>query len=346
MLRAIRSPHVRPRLIGYSVTTAASAVNTPNVGIHEATFTNADNDNELDAALVHPFSRVPVHVASPGVGIGDGGTAYITADPTISALSATSISGAGAADVGQIMNLILGHDSADTNRTGANVRENLHPVYGSFRRGRIITGQVSGTGAVSIGGSSFTATKNGTGDYTINFDVPFARTPVAVVTVKGTSEGASARVESISAGSMNILAFDAANSASSEVVNFIVLGADSADEYAMQRGGVIRTRGLDPRLLSFHVSALATTPVLDVGDGDASITDNGVGDITLTYTNAFAREPIVIATSGGATDAWASVSSSSSTAARIELTDATASGLGDPSDLHVLVLGFDNADEF
>ena len=48
--------------------------------------------------------------------------------------------------------------------------------------------------------------------------------------------------------------------------------------------------------MAFKILDTAGTPTLSIGSQDGTITDNGVGDYTVTFARAFEREPVVMAT--------------------------------------------------
>jgi len=342
MLRTIKTPHLRPRLIAYTGTTAGSAANTISVGAEEGTFTNADNDEELDLALAQPFARAPVVIATPGADLADGVATHLTADPTASAISVTATG----SDVGTHHALILGYDSTDAQTYGGPLRH-MQSVKGTRRMPRIIAGQVSALGAVTIGGNQFSVTDNGTGDHTIVLTGTggkraFASTPVVVASPVTADQGAVCRVESATTSAINILTFDESDSADDLAFNFIAIGWDTLDEHRLRMGSSIQTQMRRPRILGFHIT---TQDTVTTGVGDGTVVDDGTGVFTLTYTDAFKREPIVVVCSGNSTDAWATVSASSATACTIETADASGS-LGDADDCHIIVIGSDDADDF
>lgn len=97
-----------------------------------------------------------------------------------------------------------------------------------------------------------------------------------------------------------------------------------------------------PRLLAFKVDGTGTASLL-VGSKDATLTDNGTGDYTLTFAKPFARVPVVVASAITA-GAVIQIASATVTACNIVVTDLSAVALD--ADLHVLVQGFDAVDEY
>lgn len=98
-----------------------------------------------------------------------------------------------------------------------------------------------------------------------------------------------------------------------------------------------------PRLLAFDVTGTGTAAIGE-GDKHASLTDNGTGDYTLTFTQGFARAPIAVATVLTA-DCIAQIHTVSTSVIRINLFDATDGTTAKDGRFHLMVLGFDTADE-
>lgn len=97
------------------------------------------------------------------------------------------------------------------------------------------------------------------------------------------------------------------------------------------------------RQLGFKVTGTGTAAI-NQGSTDATLTDNGTGDYTLTFTKPFARAPIPVVTPL-TTGIHAEVTSASSTAVRIK-TFAVADGTtATDAVFFVHVLGYDSADE-
>ena len=85
------------------------------------------------------------------------------------------------------------------------------------------------------------------------------------------------------------------------------------------------------------------TPSILIGSKDASLTDNGTGDYTLTFAKPLARAPIVVASSMTA-GAVIQIASATSSACQLLVTDLAAAPLD--ADLMVVVQGFDAVDEY
>lgn len=102
------------------------------------------------------------------------------------------------------------------------------------------------------------------------------------------------------------------------------------------------------RMLAIKVLWSGGVPtVTGMGSTDVTVTDGGTGIVTLTFREAFLREPVVVATPMGtaALDATVYVTSSATTAITLSTFDAT-DGITakDNIPLHVIVVGHDAAD--
>lgn len=95
------------------------------------------------------------------------------------------------------------------------------------------------------------------------------------------------------------------------------------------------------RLLAFRVDGTGTASILE-GAFDATLTDNGTGDYTLTFAVPFKRVPVCVGSAVGSTAAIVNVVPSV-TAIQVLVKDA--GGSAADADFHLSVLGFDSADQ-
>jgi carbon monoxide dehydrogenase subunit G len=119
----------------------------------------------------------------------------------------------------------------------------------------------------------------------------------------------------------------------------VVYGDDSKDEnWGMSR--LVEVPQIKPRMECFRISGSGAASIA-LGSTDATLVDNGTGDYSLTWTKAFAREPVVIVT---AKAGRAQVhSTATTTAARVLSFNAAGSATDD--DINVLVIGYDYVTE-
>ena len=99
------------------------------------------------------------------------------------------------------------------------------------------------------------------------------------------------------------------------------------------------------RLIGLRVDGTGTASIL-AGGHDAVLTDTGTGDYLLTFVQPFARLPVVtISPIGAAGDIVATIGTVSASAVQILGWDGTDGTTAKDMDFHVLVLGYDSADE-
>lgn len=100
-----------------------------------------------------------------------------------------------------------------------------------------------------------------------------------------------------------------------------------------------------PRLLAFRVTGTGTA-VIDLGGTDATLTDNGTGDYTLTFAKAFSRVPVVSVIAVSATgDVLCSLGTVSATAVQIKCWDGTDGTTAKDAVFHAIVVGYDSPDQ-
>jgi hypothetical protein len=348
MLRPIKSGYIQSRLIGYTATTAASAVNTIQNGVGEGTFTNASQDDRLDLTFAHPFAQKPVQVCGAGNGIADGGVVGVFSDsfPSATATTTEGVTGAAGNDLGTHHSLIWGVDAVQTRRSG-NKLGKLFPVRGSKTQQVMYAGLVTSAGALSVGPSrNVSVTKNGTGDYTLSLDPGFGRDPVVLIMPFNAVDGVSGRAETVTENSVNVLTFNSADSAADTGFNFMILGSHQTQDYARQKGGEILTPLRRPRLIGGSISNPGGSASIDFGTGDFTLVDNGAGDYTITFDEPFEQTPVVIGEAlTASSSAWVSAEAQSSTAVTLNVAIQTGSAF-DTAQLSFLVLGSDSSDTF
>jgi len=346
MLRPLQTGFLNSRLLGFTATTAASAVNTVQQGSGEATFTNASSDHILDHAYTHPFAQTPVQVVTAGAGIGDAGTAAVKATATATAGGVTTLTSTGTADVGQCHSLVFGQETVEARRSG-NKYGKLFDVNSSRRSAELVVGQVSSAGAVTIGGREFTVVKNGTGDYTVTFTPGFGANPVVCATpFNASTDGFALRVDAVTETTANILTFNDSGSAADAAFNFVAMGFHDRSDYTLQKGGDVNCRHRRPRIVAGKVTYTAGVPAVTIGTGEFTLTDVALGELTVTFDEPFARTPVVVASAADTnTHSWVSVKANSTTAITLEVTDEAAAA-ADPAYLNFLVFGSDSGDVF
>lgn len=98
-------------------------------------------------------------------------------------------------------------------------------------------------------------------------------------------------------------------------------------------------------MIAARVDGTGTAAMLEGGQ-EITLTDNGTGDYTLTFAQAFERIPTVVVTPiGAAGDIVATIGTISVSAVQILGWDGTDGTTAKDMDFHVLIMGFDAADE-
>jgi len=106
----------------------------------------------------------------------------------------------------------------------------------------------------------------------------------------------------------------------------------------------VKTSQRLPRQLAFKVDGTGTASIV-IGSKDATLTDNGTGRYTLTFAKPFARDVVAVGSViYGASGLILSVVSASKTAVQVRIYDGA--GADQDADFHLIVMGFDAADEY
>lgn len=96
-------------------------------------------------------------------------------------------------------------------------------------------------------------------------------------------------------------------------------------------------------IIAARIDGTGTASIL-AGSSELTLTDNGTGDYTLTFKVPFKRVPIVVANPiDVAGDASIAIKSVSATAVNVVAVDLA--GVAKDVDFHVVIVGFDSADE-
>lgn len=106
----------------------------------------------------------------------------------------------------------------------------------------------------------------------------------------------------------------------------------------------VKSTQRNPTLLGFRVDGTGTASLLE-GTTDGTLTDNGTGDYTITFSQAFGRTPVVSITPV-TTGIHCEIKAISTTALQVN-TFAVADGTtATDADFHVVVFGYDSADVY
>lgn len=103
----------------------------------------------------------------------------------------------------------------------------------------------------------------------------------------------------------------------------------------------VKTSQRLPRLLALKVAG--ATPAISVGGLDATLVKNATGDYSLTLAKPFARVPVVVAVAETASS-YCEVAAASATVVQILVKNPSTLAAKDAT-IHVMVMGFDSADQ-
>ena len=335
MLRPIKSPHPRVRLMAF-VIDGADGSPAATVGADDLASITDNGAGDYSLTWKNPFHQVPVVVVSPDHANGAGSEAYLQADPTITGCRILLKSNASAAADGKCFVLVAGLDTR--------VAESTIPqhVCSSRIRGRLLAFKVNAdatTPTMLIGGTDVkTLTRNDTGDYTIEFKNAFGLAPVAVGVVAADASG-SVAIRTVGVSSVRVVVANHAGTAADTDFFLFVLGWDCQSEMGGLRRPLVSTQ-IRPRLLPMFLNVASGTPALSTGQDDAAVEDDDTGTHTLTFTKAFKRLGAAVATAVGVPyTACVADNTEVQVITRSEDTDTDSSGVC------VLVLGYDSEDE-
>lgn len=352
MLREVRHPHVGLRIIPFSFTLSAGtptlvaglgslAMTDGGVGVYTLTANRA--------FMARPGVLITRNQSSLGAAEGMARFDVRGSNSTNAAFRLNALNDdAGAAEDCGINGLIIGTDAQ------SNQSEDIVPyqkVKCEWDRAVIIGGSVQGSiPQVDIGKKDFSVTKNGTGDYTVTFLRPFGSNPIITV---NSWTACSCKILRDTAGDLSPtqcrLLFTNIDSGAAEdaIFNIMVLGTLSTMPQHNVRS-VLQNTQRKPRLLYFEVNPSAGTSTISIGGKDATLTDNGAGDFTLTFTTPFARQPVAVAQGmlADTTDNDAIIISQTASAIRIKCCNISGGAGLDGEKVGVLVLGSDDATEY
>lgn len=336
MLRPLKNEHIAPRLLAFKIdTTSGTPSLTGGCIDDDASLTdNAAGDTSI--VLKNPFARKPVVVASSKTAGGIGYGLYSSsAINTVRAISQTT---AGASADAVVHALALGWDSAYA------TLENEHTVKSTNIRPRLIAIAVSSAGAVTVGGTQVTVSKD-SGTHTITFKNPFNMAPVVIAGVLGSTAGC-ANIDSTSVSGCVIKTTDAAGSAATGMgFHAIIVGWDSSSVRGTNQS-VVRASQRLSRIVAAS-STGAATPVVNIGSTDlASITNAGNGVYTVTFKRPGKRAPIVVA-SGDISGNGAIVNTDSTTASTAIIRTFNNAGSGtNATEFDFIAIHFGDAAEY
>jgi len=182
-----------------------------------------------------------------------------------------------------------------------------------------------------------------TGILDVTFFHPFFETPIVLGNSITLAERACGlRGANTTRTGARFTLTDAAGTATDGDAYFLIIGRDSqfTDAFNKRVADVKGTR-VNPRELLFHVDGTGTAAIIN-GKYDATLTDNGTGNYTLTFDTNFSSVPIVVGCATG-TEASLAVTAASVSSVTVKTTDA--GGNAADTDFYLWVKGWDSTSE-
>lgn len=339
MLRTLKHDFARPRLIAVGATSSGSSA---TVGVNSDDIYSATSGATGKVTLTpkYGFRRAPIAiVTSSYADVAANGGGYVDSTTAASSLTlGTHSGGAGAGDDGTFNALILGYNEAEAVRS----RKAAYEVNCNLCRPKMYVFKVTpATPAINIGNYHGTLAQTGTGDVTITFNEPFGNANVTAVATPILSTRAEISCVA-TATTVRVKVFEA-GVASDTPFYLVVVGPGSLEKISVQNDPIL-VPGAKPRLVAGIITYDTGVPAVTVGTGAFTLTDTGTGDVAVAFTDKFAREPIVVASPDTAT--LVTLKAAASTTG-FSLTHFDAGGsAADPTSLHFLAIGFDEASEY
>lgn len=301
MLRTIRNDHLYSRLIGLTVDQVSVAA---ELGTSEPEASVSDDGaGNTTITLARSFARRPVVVGGLMGTALNGGYFCESAIPT-QALIKPELHASGGTDTDGIAAVIaLGWDSEVTDQKVG------HRLFADRLRPRLVAVQINtaSSGSINFGhGEIASLSRAGAGDVTLTLARPFQVQPtigsvvypvVAVATAITTSSALTVKAHTVTASTVRFQVYDNAPNLADATFNAFILGWDSPEPSLANKSEVM-TGQRKPRLIAGSITVTSGVPAVTVGTNDFTVSDTGTGDIGVTFSEKFAREPIVIGSSG------------------------------------------------
>ena len=347
MLREVRSPCIRPRLVGLRYTTSSSTA-AIGTGVGSAKITSAATGSGV-ISFTRGFGRRPIVVANASsLDIAAGGYVGGTTNTYATAIGNTLVTRntAATADDGTAHVVILGYDSRVPDVLPYTARNNVCRC--DFDQGIVKCFKVDTTNsAITINARNATFVKNAPGDVTLTFRSAFASTPVAVATPYSSS-CLICMIDTITSRSVGVKVYNKAGTLTDGVFYLLVLG-DGQGPSERVAATPLYSDQRKPIIHGCSIVYVSGVPTFDFNTS-FGLTDTATGRTTFTWPTAgVAREAIVIATAIENTGVrYCTIDSATSSGFEVKqwssapaLADCT-----DTSGFQLIVVGFQDASEY
>lgn len=331
MLRPLKAPHLLPLLQGWKFTTVVTPAVALNIGSEEGSIAR-NAAGKVTITPIEPCSREGVVVCTPGADIAQGAYGCFDTAHAESSFKAELLNAAGTGDDGTGYALSVGFEADEDDRYPFG---NYQSVRNSRLSPRLMGFKVLSDNSLSLGKAQASVAV-ASSVATLTFANAFQGDCVVVASPIAATRKA-VRVTAATAKLASIEAYDPVGTALEDNSFYaLVLGWDNPSIAGVSRR-VVEVPQLKPRLEVFRVDGTGTAAI-DFGSTDATLTDNGTGDYTLTWKEPFAREPIVIVT--GKDNPAQLLAAATSTACQFGCFNKTTHAAVD-DEVYVVVLGYD-----
>ena len=290
MLRNVTNAHIRPRLIPFQLTTAATPSCTVNIGYGSITATRSGTAGAGTITPRTPFSRGGMLFMGQTSTTG-GYATYNTTTASNSTFAYSMLAAAGGATDGAGDGFLLGWDSRDSDIFMP------QDVVCVSNYPKVLYGKITGaSGAVAIGKGDYICTRVSTGVYTVRFAVCYGTIPVIIATGISAATASTAKITNKTASGCTVTMATEAGVADQDFY-ILTIGQRSKSDAGRAKTPISSTQRKN-RIIAATLTNAGGTWSWTTGQNDfnTSITDTGAGDFSIVLRKPFARAPIVIAT--------------------------------------------------
>lgn len=340
MYRELKNAFLKTTIYPFHFDTTVSE-NTLDLGNEDLVITNGASSGQKILTFSQLPNRGATLVTGPGQNVGGGGQSYDSSTSgahDLTSLKVQTIDSSGSSDPGQAQGFVVCNNSDDT----AARRKNWSIVKSVYGGMRIIPIQINTTTpTVTIGGNYVTVVKNSTGNVTVTPKRAFVDVGTYQFVAVATSIGAdtSVRCNTATADAFGFIRTDGGTTATDGLFNAFICGFD----LSARPGGRRRPIGvpfLKPRMIYGHVGSDHST--IHHGSGAFTVSTGGTGICDITFTDAFASEPVVIADTRGTI---ANIEASSSSASGVSVQSYSGAGALSSRDFNFIAIGDDYGTE-
>ena len=297
MSSLLRCRHLEPILTGFKFTTVGGASVTVDKGSNDfpSGTCGAAGKALITQTELALFARGPIVIVTPGADVADAGIGTYDTDPADGAITVELLGSAGSGDDGTGYALVAGFGNTDTDRfdDSQKVKSTINDPK---LMGWLITN--NGTIAKSSGGRQADVVRTSEGIVTFTLTPAMANyRAFAVCPIQAAAR--HARITSADGETVVVKITD--TSGTVQDTDFVLLGLYSGqtDEGGQTRD-IVEVPQLASELVVGKILNTAGTPSIVIGgatDGvDFTITDNGVGDISIDLVRAAGRVILPVVT--------------------------------------------------